>query len=95
MGFGGSLGVSLGIGNPEELKLILLLKSHKNRDKFYKPLHFPTAPGELFASKLEFNDFGVVAVDDSVAALLCLSLVSSVESCVAGVEGHRAEISQN
>lgn len=30
---------------------------------------FPTAPGECFASKLELNDFGVVAVEEP--SLLC------------------------
>lgn len=30
---------------------------------------FSTTPGEFFASKLEFNDFGVVAVDEP--SLLC------------------------
>lgn len=89
LGFGGSLGVSPGgIGNLGEL-LNNKLES-MNFLVFQTNLcFFPTAPGEFFASKLEFNDFGVVAADE--ASLLCaraefllsiIVLVSIVVSCI-------------
>lgn len=89
LGFGGSLGVSPGgIGNLGEL-LNNKLES-VNFLVFQTNLcFFPTAPGEFFASKLEFNDFGVVAADE--ASLLCaraefllsiIVLVSIVVSCI-------------
>lgn len=50
---------------------------------------FPTAPGEFFASKLEFIDFGVVAADEpsllfakAELRLNIIVLVSGVVSCV-------------
>lgn len=51
------------------------------------PCFFPTAPGEFFASKLRFNDFGVEAVEPSLlwACEFLLSIIVLVSGVVSWV----------
>lgn len=46
---------------------------------------FPTAPGECFASKLEFNDFGVVAVEEPSLLFAKAEFLLSIIVLVSGV----------